>query len=261
MVQEQAYYAKGFSKEVSDTHSWRSVSNAVPYVIPYLKKSDKLLDVGLGPGSILKDFANYVGNVIGVEPTQELIDIASGQPDLPPLVRFQLALVYKLPFEDNTFDIVHALQVLLHLDEPETALKEMCRVCKPGGYVLVKDADLQMTLIFPEKYHQGVLGYFEHRQQDLSTLSIAGRLLKSRAMKAGYDVDRIRFSGLVWTVSTDSERKHWADMYCKRITDANESDYAANKEKLDKVIEAFGAWKRDPEGIIMVVHGELVYQK
>lgn len=261
MTSEQAYYSKGFSKEVSDTHSWRTVSNAVPYVIPYLKKSDKLLDVGLGPGTILRDFANYVGEVIGVEPTQELVDIASSQPDLPSLVKFQLALVYNLPFEDNTFDIVHALQVVIHLAEPVKALKEMLRVCKPGGYVLLKDGDLKMMLIYPEKYEQVITGFFQQRPRDLTTLAIAGRLLKAWAMAAGYEPSKIGFSALVWTISSDSDREHWANMYCKRIADSNESDYAANKKRLDGVIEAFGAWKRDPEGVILAVNGELVYQK
>lgn len=261
MSSDQAYYSKGFSREVSDTHSWRSVSNSVPYVIPYLKKSDKLLDVGLGPGTILRDFANYVGEVVGVEPTQDLVDIASSQPDLPSLVGFQLALVYNLPFEDNTFDVVHALQVVIHLAEPVKALKEMLRVCKPGGYVLLKDADLRMMLIYPETHEKVITDYFQRRPRDLTTLAIGGRLLKARAMAAGYEPSKIGFSALVWTVSSDSDREHWANMYCKRIADSNELDYAANKERLDGVIEAFRAWKMDPEGVMMVVHGELVYQK
>ncbi|SGZ46643.1 CIC11C00000003265 [Sungouiella intermedia] len=261
MVPKQSYYSKGFSKEISDTHAWRTVANAVPYVIPYLKKSDKLLDVGLGPGSILKDFANYVGEVVGVETIPDLIEISSNQPDLPSLVLFQLGLAYNLPFEDASFDVVHALQVVIHLSEPEKALKEMLRVCKPGGYVLVKDADLQMTVVYPQKYHEGIADYFHHKSKDLTTLSIAGRLLKSRALAAGYNAANIHLSALVWTISTDKEREDWANMYCKRITKAKQYDYTSNPEQLDRVIRTFKEWKEDSEGLMMMTHGELVYRK
>lgn len=261
MSSHQTYYKNGFAKLVADTHAWRSVSNAVPFTIPYLKKTDKLLDVGLGPGTISRDFANYVHEVIGVEPTQELVDIAANQPDLPSQVLFQLALAFDLPFEDNSFDVVHALQVIIHLNDPSRALKEMLRVCKPGGYVLVKDADLKMTLVFPEKYSDTLGGYFIDKYKLLDTLPIAGRLLKSRAMSAGYDSKHIQLSGLVWVESTDEQRERWADMYCKRIKGGSEQDYESNKERLDKVIEAFTEWKNDPEGVMILVHGELVYQK
>ncbi len=52
MPNDQAYYKSGFDKLVSDTHAWRTVSNAVPFVIPYLNKKGRLLDVGLGPRAI-----------------------------------------------------------------------------------------------------------------------------------------------------------------------------------------------------------------
>lgn len=261
MTSHQTYYKNGFSKLVADTHAWRSVANAVPFTIPYLQKTDKLLDVGLGPGTISRDFANYVGEVVGIEPTQELVDLASQQNSLPDHVSFQLALAYDLPFEDDSFDVVHALQVIIHLKDPASALREMLRVCKPQGHVLIKDADLKMTLVFPEYYSEELAGYFIDKYKCLDTLPVAGRLLKSRAMAAGYDPKLIQLSGSVWVQSTDEERRHWADMYCRRILGGSEQNYEDNKEKLDKVIRAFQKWKEDPEGVMVMVHGELVYQK
>ena len=48
---------------------------------------------------------------------------------------------YDLSFGDGTFDIVHAHQVLQHVDDPVAALREMRRVCRPGGIVAARDAD------------------------------------------------------------------------------------------------------------------------
>jgi ubiquinone/menaquinone biosynthesis C-methylase UbiE len=48
---------------------------------------------------------------------------------------------YQLSFDDDRFDVVHAHQVLQHLADPVAALREMQRVCKPGGTIAVRDAD------------------------------------------------------------------------------------------------------------------------
>jgi len=45
-----------------------------------------------------------------------------------------------LPFDDGTFDVAHAHQVLQHLSDPVGALAEMRRVTRPGGIVAVRDA-------------------------------------------------------------------------------------------------------------------------
>lgn len=259
-MSDQGYYKNGFQKLKADTHAWRTVANAVPYVIPYLKKSDKLLDVGLGPGTILKDFANYVGQVIGIEPTQELIDLASQQEGLPSLVLFQVALAYDLPFPDNSFDVVHALQVVIHLLDPIVALKEMYRVCKPGGYVCVKDGDLTLCTVYPQVYEKSILPFFQKRAPGLSTLNTAGRMLKERAIEAGFDLKRINFSALVYTGSSDDERAFWADMYIKRILQTNEFDFM-DRELVETMVDGFRRWKSDECGVLMIVNGEVVCQK
>lgn len=258
MAKDQLYYQNGFEKVVSDSHSWRTVANAVPYVIPYLKKTDKLLDVGLGPGTILKDFATYVGEVIGVEPTQELIDLAASQPGLPKEVTFQLALAYKLPFPDDTFDVVHALQVIIHLSDPILGLEEMRRVCKPGGYVLVKDADLDLKVVYPERYAARLSNSSDSGHESSSTLRIAGRLLKEKAILAGYKAENIQMSSLVWCISDHAARHSWASRFSARILKAD--DYSLRKGNYDAILEAYREWLEDDSGVIFLMHGELVYK-
>ena len=48
---------------------------------------------------------------------------------------FEVGSVLGLPFGDDTFDVVHAHQVLQHVGDPVAALVEMRRVCRPGGIV------------------------------------------------------------------------------------------------------------------------------
>ena len=65
-------------------------------------------------------------------------------------VRFETGDVYHLGFEDGTFDVVHAHQVLQHLSDPVAALTEMRRVCRPGGLVAARDGDYGGFFWFPE---------------------------------------------------------------------------------------------------------------
>ena len=48
---------------------------------------------------------------------------------------FTVGDVYQLDFPDDSFDVVHAHQLLQHLTDPVAALREMRRVCRPGGLV------------------------------------------------------------------------------------------------------------------------------
>ena len=50
--------------------------------------------------------------------------------------------VYALPFEDDSFDVTHAHQVLQHVADPVAALREMARVTRPGGIVAARDISI-----------------------------------------------------------------------------------------------------------------------
>lgn len=264
--QDQAYYKSGFKLSVLDTHNWRKVANAVPFVLPYLNKDQSLLDVGCGPGLILIDFANHVHSVTGIEPTQELIDVANknlaaADDDIKSRVKFQLGLAYDIPFPDNSFDVVFALQVVIHLLDPVKGLAEMARVCKPGGYVLVIDADLETTVVYPDQYKEDIMYYFDFKNQNLTSQTNAGRLLKLHCIKAGYTEANLEVTALTWCVSAPEKRRQWADMYSERIKTSGEVDYEGNKAKFDKTLEAWDNWARDPNLVFIIVHGEIAYRK
>ena len=57
---------------------------------------------------------------------------------------------HALDIPDDSFDVVHAHQVLQRVDDPVQALSEMRRVCKPGGLVAVRDSDYRGFTWFPE---------------------------------------------------------------------------------------------------------------
>ena len=64
-------------------------------------------------------------------------------------VAFAVGDVYALEHADDSFDVVHAHQVLQHLTDPVAALRELRRVARPGGVVAVRDADYAGMTWFP----------------------------------------------------------------------------------------------------------------
>ena len=262
---EQAYYSRGFKKSVSDTHAWRTVENSAKYVIPIIKPDFKVLDVGSGPGSITIDFAkNYLpqGLIIGVEPTQELIDIANENKSKNASeldnVSFQLGSIYELPFEDNSFDLVHAHQVVIHLQDPIKALKELERVAKPGGYVCVRDADLESSIIYPEKFEFLSEFFVLKGKNAVSTDTRAGRKLRAKAIEAGYVPDNIKTSFSSSLIADDLKiKKIWADATAARIESGAEvvfaDDPVKNKEANDKATKLWQEWLQDENSIFTIV--------
>jgi ubiquinone/menaquinone biosynthesis C-methylase UbiE len=103
---------------------------------------DLSLDVACGPGSVVLAFAARVRRAAGLDATQAMLDQArqaaakAGAAN----VDWHHGDVYALPFADGAFDIVSCRFAFHHLQEPQRALGEMVRVCRPGGRIVLADA-------------------------------------------------------------------------------------------------------------------------
>ncbi|KAI5968978.1 hypothetical protein CANMA_001974 [Candida margitis] len=274
MTSEQAYYNTGYKKSISDTHAIRTVENSVEYITNVLQPDFKVLDVGCGPGSITIDIAkNYLsqgGSVIGIEPTPEVIDTANNLKQSIAAdvdnVSFQIGSIYKLPFDDNTFDLVHAHQVVVHLEDPVKALKELARVTKPGKYVTVKDGDLDSILIYPPKYD--VLKEYQSKGalNRGSTDLKAGRKLLSRAIEAGYKPSNITTTTSTLSFAGQKEtKKTWGDLLIKRVETGGEvfvvDDEKKNEEAKQEVIKVLQEWRDDETSVWSAINFEITYKK
>lgn len=96
-------------------------------------KEVRLLDVGAGTGIIMKVLEKF-GKVCGMELSLEAIGFLKRR-NLDPIVRSDANDA--LPFRNETFTVITCLDVLEHLDNDVDLIREMFRVCRPGGYVLV----------------------------------------------------------------------------------------------------------------------------
>lgn len=100
---------------------------------PHLKSVPlTILDAGCGTGGILADLGS-LGTVTAMDPFHEAA-LFCARRDFTRLVQGSVA---KLPFSEGTFDLVTSLDVIEHVDDDLAALKEMYRVLKPGGLLLL----------------------------------------------------------------------------------------------------------------------------
>jgi ubiquinone/menaquinone biosynthesis C-methylase UbiE len=95
----------------------------------------RVLDVGCGPGALARHLARQGCAVVGVDADPAMVaraeELAAGLPG----AEFRQGSVLALPFADGEFDLVTATNVVFLLPEPAAGLREMARVCKPGGRV------------------------------------------------------------------------------------------------------------------------------
>ena len=93
----------------------------------------KLLDIGCGTGMIL-DLLNSYGTGYGVELSALAIKILRGKKQK---LIAQSDANRTMPFKNNVFDTVTCLDVLEHIENDMDLIKEMVRICKPGGIIFI----------------------------------------------------------------------------------------------------------------------------
>ncbi|HLK42571.1 MAG TPA: methyltransferase domain-containing protein, partial [Thermoleophilia bacterium] len=149
-----AVYTHGHHESVLSSHTWRTAENSAKYLLPHLSPGMTLLDVGCGPGTITADLAALVapGRVIAIDTAPGVLEQAAyhaAEAGLADRIEFAVGDVYALDHPDGSFDVVHAHQVLQHLGDPVAALREMRRVCAPGGIVAARDSDYSGWFWYP----------------------------------------------------------------------------------------------------------------
>ncbi len=144
-AREASARPRGASQELSSWHAARTADKSAAFFLPYLKQGMSLLDCGCGPGTITIGIADAVapGRVVGIdlyEPRLEQARALAAERGANNL-SFQVASVYELPFEDDTFDAAFENEMLEHIDDPEKAAREIHRVIRPGGVFGARDND------------------------------------------------------------------------------------------------------------------------
>ena len=259
-------YTHGHHDSVLQSHRWRTAANSCAYLLPHLAPGLRLLDVGCGPGTITADLARLVapGAVVAIDAAAGILGEARATAAARGVdnVAFDQADVLALPYPDGHFDVVHAHQVLQHLPDPVAALREMRRVCRPGGVVAAREGDYGGFVWTPP---DPVLDRWRDLYLSVARANggepLGGRFLLPWARQAGYG--EIAASASTWVYATPDERRWWGGSWADRATRSTFAETAlahglATDDELATIADGWRRWAAADTGWLIIPNAEIL---
>jgi SAM-dependent methyltransferase len=259
-------YTHGHHPSVVGQHARRTAERDAAYLLPRLRPGMRLLDIGCGPGTITTGLARAVspGEVVGIDVAPAVIEEAarhlaeSGVTN----ARFEVASVYALPYDDASFDVVHAHQVLQHLAKPADAASEALRVLKPGGLLAVRDADYATMQAWPrlpeidrwlEVYH----AVATRNGADAD----AGRRLPAWLHEAGFE--EVETTGEAVVFADPASVSNWGLSWADRVLHSSMAEQAveygiASRADLESISAGWRRWVESPDALFMYTNIQCV---
>lgn len=230
IIQQFSQQAKGYSFIAGH---WDALGQLVQ--IAEAKEDDTVLDVACGSGIVACEFAKHVAHVRGIDITEPMLKEARAQQESLGLdnISWDKDDVLPLPYESDQFSIVISRFGFHHFLSPEKVMKEMLRVCKTGGRVMVVDVCLPEEKL--EAYNK------MEKLRDLSHSSaLSENQFEEMISSAGLnDVKRFRYS---MKIGLDQQL---------------EASFPTDKKKLkEMIIQDIG---RDKLGISATKDGDEIY--
>jgi SAM-dependent methyltransferase len=258
-------YLHGHHESVLRSHRWRTVENSAAYILDALEPGATVLDVGCGPGTITLDIARRVtpGAVVGIDAAPAIVDAAArdARTDGAGNVEFRVADVYALDPAEGTYDVVHAHQVLQHLEDPVRALRAMRGVCRAGGAVAARDADYAAMTWYPDS--PGLDRWrelYRAAARDAGGEPDAGRRLLAWAHDAKFST--VTASASSWCFASPDDRHWWSGLWAERVERSTLANRIvqrglASVADLRELAESWRRWGEERDGWFVVLHGEV----
>jgi SAM-dependent methyltransferase len=262
-------YTHGHHESVLRSHTWRTAENSAAYLLPHLRPGLSLLDVGCGPGTITIDLARIVapGRVIGLDASEEVVAQARalGEESDATNVHFEGGDLFALKYDDASFDVVHAHQVLQHLVDPVAALVELRRVLRPEGVLAARDSDYGAFAWAPAEpaLDRWIEIYLAVTARNGHNARIGPSLL-GLAQSAGFS--DVTVSSTSWTFADPDSRQWWGGLWADRVQYSRFAEQAvayglSDIEELESIAQAFATWAASPDGVFIVPHTEILARR
>ena len=110
---------------------------AKKYVASLCNKEDDVLECACGTGIFTKEMAKKGRSIRATDVSQKMIQKTAKKCKEFPNVTMEYADITNLPYPEESFDKVVAANVIHLLDEPNSAVNELLRVCKTGGMIII----------------------------------------------------------------------------------------------------------------------------
>jgi ubiquinone/menaquinone biosynthesis C-methylase UbiE len=187
-----------------------------------------VLDVACGPGIVACAAAQQAGQVIGIDLTAAMIAQARERQRRLKLdnLDWRIGDATRLPFADGAFDVVLTRYSFHHLPDPAAALREMRRVCRAAGRMVVIDAT-------PSAQTQAAYDRMETLRDPSHTSALTLDQLRAIGRDAGLEEERIdgyRLEALLSTLSDERDMAALSRMF--------EADIVGGEDRI-----GVGAWR------------------
>ncbi|AHZ83968.1 2-polyprenyl-3-methyl-5-hydroxy-6-metoxy-1,4-benzoquinol methylase [Bdellovibrio bacteriovorus] len=108
----------------------------MPWILESIRRNigykAEILDMGCGAGFLANDLAAAGHKVTGIDLSTSSLKVAESR-DLTHSVHYRQGDVYQVPFPNESFDVVAAMDLLEHVSDPQRVIAEASRVLRPGG--------------------------------------------------------------------------------------------------------------------------------
>lgn len=161
------HWAKTYDTKALNHYYFYKVNQAVLKLLQPGANSS-LLDVGCGTGILLEQLASTRDgmHLYGLDVSEGMLAWAKQKLAKYSNVELQLGSVAELPYEDNRFDYVTCIQSFHHHPDSMQSLRQMHRVLKPGGSLLIHDVSLDGPL--RKSSHWLEKSLYPEREADIS---------------------------------------------------------------------------------------------
>ena len=150
-IEKLPVISKDFTPLMQRAAYWDSVieKRHLKLLEPYLDNAI-LLDNGCGTGNFLKMAEPFISLGVGIDASIPSLRMAIKKNQDIQKFRFFYGNVLKMPFKDNSFEIIISSEVIEHVSDPADYAKELFRVLKPGGFLTLSTPSVHIhSLLFP----------------------------------------------------------------------------------------------------------------
>jgi len=129
-------------EELEYLPTWKKVwrkEKRIPLSISLINNKGKILDIGCRWGDVTNEIYKKNKNIIGIEFVSKFVKMARKK---YPHIKFKVGDAQKIPFDNNSFNTIFIGEVIEHLINQEKAIKEIHRVLKPHGELILSTPNI-----------------------------------------------------------------------------------------------------------------------
>lgn len=183
LEKQQRYY------ELGENYFWLAshYDIVMDWATPKLKKKSnagkiKILDAGCGPGNLVSKLLPW-GEVVGADTSTDALEFCQQKHS----IEVKRITSKELPFSDNSFDFIFAIEVIEHIEDDLFAMQELKRILKPNGYLLVTVPAFMLLWGSHDEWNEHYRRYTKKR-------------LSNVALSAGFEIEKLRYMKLLFFI-------------------------------------------------------------